>query len=68
MWLCECGKPLYTNYKWEGKKREILIEDKNKSFWRYSSVLPERCLKQNISLGEGWTPLISISKNIFVKD
>ncbi len=31
VWLCNCGKPLYTHYKWEGKKREILIEDKNKS-------------------------------------
>ena len=66
--LCGCGKPFYTHYEWEGVLRNVLIDKKNETLWRYKSVLPEKCLKEKISLGEGWTPLISITKNVFVKN
>ena len=68
VWLCDCGKPLYAVYEWEGIIRDILIEDKNESLWRYVSVLPKECLNENISLGEGWTPLIPIGNNIYIKN
>ena len=68
VWLCECGKPLYTHYEWEGILRNLLIDEKNESLWRYASVLPKKCLKEKISLGEGWTPLLHISKNVYVKN
>ena len=66
--LCGCGKPFYTHYEWEGVSRNVLIDKNNETLWRYKSVLPEKCLKEKISLGEGWTPLISITKNVFVKN
>jgi len=68
VWLCECGKPLYTHYEWEGILRNLLVDEKNESLWRYASVLPKKCLKEKISLGEGWTPLLHISKNVYVKN
>ena len=68
VWLCECGKPLYARYKWEGNSRDLLIDKKNESLWRYVSVLPKECLNENISLGEGWTPLISIGNNVYIKN
>ena len=49
VWLCECGKPLYVHYEWEGIIRDILIDEKIESLWRYVSVLPEECLNENIS-------------------
>ena len=61
VWLCDCGRPLYAVYEWEGIIRDLLIDKKNNTIWRYASVLPEKCINNNISLGEGWTPLISLS-------
>ena len=68
VWLCECGKPLYARYKWEGNSQEKLIDEKNDTLWRYTSVLPEKCINEKISLGEGWTPLISIGNNLYIKN
>jgi len=66
IWLCGCGKPLVVNYNWENKVKSIDIIEDELSLWRYKSVLPE--VETRISLGEGHTPLISISKNVYVKD
>ena len=68
VWLCECGKPLYARYKWEGNSQERLIDEKNDTLWRYVSVFPKECLNENISLGEGWTPLIPIGNNVYIKN
>ena len=61
VWLCECGKPLYVHYEWEGIIRDILIDEKIESLWRYVSVLAKECLIEYISIGEGCTQLISVS-------
>ena len=66
IWLCNCGMPLEVRYSWEGEMHIIDVNDSKKSLWRYNSVLPN--VKNNISLGEGHTPLIPIGKNILVKD
>jgi len=66
IWLCGCGKPLVVNYNWENKVKSIDIIEDELSLWRYKSVLPE--VETKISLGEGHTPLIPISKNVYVKD
>ena len=68
VWLCECSKPLSVHYKWEGVPRGIQIEPEEESLWRYASVLPSYTKKEKISLGEGWTPLLSIDNNVYVKD
>ena len=66
IWLCNCGMPLEVRYSWEGEMHIIDVDDSEKSLWRYNAVLPN--VKNNISLGEGHTPLIPIGKNILVKD
>ena len=66
VWLCECGKPLVVHYKWENETKFIDVIEDELTLWRYKSVLPEYQTK--ISLGEGHTPLIPISKNVYVKD
>ena len=66
--LCRCGKPLSVHYEWEGFSRDIQIDSRTESIWRYSSVLPSNNVKEQISLGEGWTPLISIGDNVYVKN
>tara|TARA_B100001750_G_C15513182_1_gene605106 strand:+ start:375 stop:1484 length:1110 start_codon:yes stop_codon:yes gene_type:complete len=68
VWLCNCGKPLYVCYEWEGNSREQLIDKKNNSLWRYTSVFPEQCINDKVSLKEGWTPLIPIDNNVYVKN
>ena len=66
VWLCDCGMPLEVHYSWEGNIRSIDVDDTELSLWRYSSVLPN--VKNNITLGEGHTPLFPIGENILVKD
>ena len=66
IWLCDCGKPLVVHYNWENKVKSIDILENELSLWRYKSVLPD--IQTIISLGEGHTPLMSISNNVYVKD
>ena len=68
MWLCGCGKPLSVHYEWEGVPRDIRIETGEENLWRYASVLPSNSTKEKISLGEGWTPLLPIGNNVYVKN
>ena len=66
VWLCDCGKPLVVHYNWENKAKSIDVIESELSLWRYKSVLPD--IQTIISLGEGHTPLITISNNVYVKD
>ena len=68
VWLCGCGKPLTVHYEWEGIPRDIRIKPEEENLWRYASVLPSDSKKEKITLGEGWTPLLPIDENIYVKD
>ena len=68
MWLCGCGKPLSVHYEWEGVPRDIRIETEEENLWRYASVLPSNSTKEKISLGEGWTPLLPIGNNVYIKN
>jgi len=68
VWLCGCGKPLSVHYEWEGVPRDIRIETGEGNLWRYASVLPSNSTKEKISLGEGWTPLLPIGNNVYVKN
>ena len=66
VWLCRCGKPLSVRYNWEKNQSHFKVNIDEKSLWRYESVLPE--YKTRISLGEGFTPLVPISENVYVKN
>ena len=65
-WLCRCGKPLSVHYNWEGKEYDLEIKMDDYSLWRYRSALPK--VDERITLGEGFTPLLPLSSNLFVKN
>jgi len=66
VWLCRCGKPLSVRYSWEQNKDYFHVNMQEESLWRYEAVLPK--VQQRVSLGEGYTPLVPISENVFVKN
>jgi len=66
VWLCRCGKPLSVRYSWEQNKDYFYVNMQEESLWRYEAVLPR--VEQRVSLGEGFTPLVPISENVFVKN
>ncbi len=78
--LCpNCAKPLMVEYDLE-KASQTLTKESLKSrvstLWRYAEVLPVENKKNQLSLGEGWTPLKRAEnlgakyglKNLFIKD
>jgi threonine synthase len=78
--LCAaCGKPLLVAYDLE-KAAETLTKESLKSrvssLWRYEEVLPVENRQNQLSLGEGWTPLHEAKnlgakyglKNLYIKD
>ena len=66
VWLRRCGKPLSVRYSWEHNKDYFHVNMQEESLWRYEAVLPK--VEQRVSLGEGFTPLVPISENVFVKN
>lgn len=74
-----CGKPLLVAYDLE-KAAETLTKESLKqrvsSLWRYEEVLPVENRENQLSLGEGWTPLHKAEtlgaryglKNLYIKD
>ena len=77
---CErCGKPLLVCYDLERASRELRREAlfrRPANLWRYREVLPVAEEANVVSLGEGFTPLISASRlsqqlglrELFIKD
>ncbi len=77
--LCACGAPLIVKYELDAVKvtwsKTQLRSDKRADLWRYAPVLPAD-VTEAVTLGEGWTPLISaggLSKmlgaaSVFIKD
>jgi threonine synthase len=78
--LCvDCGKPLLARYDLESARREFSkdkLMNRESTLWRYEEMLPVIDQKFRLSLGEGFTPLINVSrlgnevgmKNLFIKD
>jgi threonine synthase len=57
-----CGKVLLARYDLDRAYTALRREDlrgRVASLWRYAELLPVRNLTFEISLGEGWTPLLS---------
>ncbi len=63
-WRCECGGVFELSERL--RFRPEAISEKIFSLWRYRAMLPK--LKEPISLGEGWTPLVParVSKREFL--
>jgi threonine synthase len=78
--LCtQCGKPLLVRYDLESAAQSLTKESlraRRADLWRYREVLPVEDEKNIVSLGEGWTPLLSAPRlarrvglsELFIKD
>ncbi|MHA2156157.1 MAG: threonine synthase [Candidatus Hodarchaeales archaeon] len=82
--LCPtCGKVLFARYNLEQVKAIIRISKTeghftNRSYdiWRYPEIMPVLRRENQISLGEGWTPLLPLKRsvadqglrNVYLKD
>jgi threonine synthase len=57
-----CDRPLYPRYDLDALRgrftRESLV-GRRADLWRYAEILPVRLTRNVVSLGEGWTPLLS---------
>jgi threonine synthase len=60
-----CNQPL--NIHTEGKFSKKQITNKNHSLWRYAKFFPYINQTDIITLGEGWTPLVKFTNNIYFK-
>ena len=57
-----CQKPLYARYDLESIKADFtpaLLRGREPTLWRYAEVLPVSDERYRITLGEGFTPLLS---------
>jgi threonine synthase len=78
--LCaECGKPLLVRYDLAAAARTLTPESlkgRRADLWRYAEVLPVERAENIVSLGEGWTPLLTAERlgaslglrRLYVKD
>jgi len=60
--LCECGAPLFARYDLEHAAKEMRpgrLALREPTLWRYLEVLPVADPAARVSLGEGFTPLLS---------
>jgi threonine synthase len=78
--LCaECGKPLLVRYDLGAAARTLTRESlkgRRADLWRYAEVLPVEREENIVSLGEGWTPLLTAGRlgaslglrHLYIKD
>lgn len=77
--LCVCGKPLLVAYDLETARKSLTKESltsRMATLWRYEEVLPVVNKSNQLSLGEGWTPLHKAERlgakygfpNLYIKD
>lgn len=62
---CSCGSPFETHLHFGFEKKKI--RKRNHSLWRYVDCFPYVKEKEITSLGEGWTPLIEFSDDLYFK-
>ncbi len=63
--LCNCGSPLLVRYHLEkvgGSINKAALPGRPFDFWRYWELLPVEDLANRVSLGEGWTPILSLPR------
>jgi len=61
----KCGMPLRVDYTFT-PGAVPLSSLKGSSLWRYRDVLP--VVEGEVTLSEGWTPLIPVTDHVFIKD
>ncbi len=59
----ECGKsPIEVQFALNTTIPKTSIDQNERSMWRYAKLLPLLDVKNRITLGEGWTPILPLSK------
>lgn len=77
--LCSCGAPLFAQYDLAAAREhwpKASLREAESSLWRYAPMLPVLDQKNRVSLGEGWTPLLSVKnpaasfglRHLWIKD
>lgn len=62
---CQCGSPFETHLHLNFEKGRVHKRDY--TVWRYADFFPYVKRKEVVSLGEGWTPIIRSSHNLYFK-
>jgi threonine synthase len=57
-----CIQPLLAGYDLQGYEKKSLVTADRFDMWRYSALLPLFDLGNVITLGEGWTPMLTLNK------
>lgn len=68
-WKCDCGGLLHLKYTKKPIDFTATAIARNHSLWKYIDALPfdqEDCWQQ-VTLGEGGTPLIAVGQNLYAK-
>ena len=66
--VCDaCGLPLRVDYDLENPPARGVLAERGSTLWRYREVLPVRAGFE-VSLSEGFTPLIAVDDRVWVKD
>lgn len=76
---CHCGGSLFAEYDFEKIKNSVRrsdLEGRSRNVWRYHELLPIGSLTHSLTLGEGSTPVLHLSRtgkslglsSLFVKD
>lgn len=63
--FCDCGGAWLVQYDLEEVKWSLnrdLLKERPATMWRYHELLPLKDRQSVVSLGEGWTPLISLER------
>ncbi len=63
--LCVCGAPLLVRYDLERARGSVTrddIRDRAPTLWRYRELLPVQRDENEVSFGEGMTPIVPLSR------
>jgi threonine synthase len=68
-WKCSCGGLLHLKYEKKPLNFQATAISRNHSLWKYIDALPfdQNDCWQEVTLGEGDTPLIPVGKNLYAK-
>lgn len=77
--LCSCGGPYFARYDLPAIRQNWArdaLHDAPSNLWRYAPILPVQKKENQLTLGEGWTPLLEVPRlrqhlglpNLWIKD
>jgi threonine synthase len=58
----DCTQPLVANYDLQKSSPSSLIDHRATGLWRYKKLLPVIEEANIVTLGEGWTPILSLNR------